>query len=110
MRILTFIEDEEVIEKILKHLGLWDLKVRPPPKAKVPSVTVCIDYSDSQVPFSAPSLYPDPDYPMDYNRISKPRWVTPMVTVSATDLLFSYHRKCFGMILTYSIGVYDFHP
>jgi hypothetical protein len=31
MRILAFIEDEEVIEKILKHLGLWDLKVRPPP-------------------------------------------------------------------------------
>jgi hypothetical protein len=39
-----------------------------------------IDYSDSQVPSSAPSFYPDPDYPMDYNRFSKPRWVTPMVT------------------------------
>ena len=34
MRILAFIEDEEVIEKILKHLGLWGLKVRPPPKVK----------------------------------------------------------------------------
>ena len=32
MRILTFIEDEEVIEKILKHLGLWDLKVRLRPR------------------------------------------------------------------------------
>jgi hypothetical protein len=31
MRIFAFIEDEEVIEKILKHLGLWDLKVRPRP-------------------------------------------------------------------------------
>ena len=30
MRIISFIEDEEVIEKILKHLALWDLKVRPP--------------------------------------------------------------------------------
>ena len=88
MRILAFIEDEEVIEKILKHLGLWDLKVRPPPKVKAPSVTISIDDSDSQVPFSAPPFYPDPDYPMDYNRISKPRWVTPMVTVSAMDLAF----------------------
>jgi hypothetical protein len=38
MRILAFIEDEEGIEKILKRLGLWDLKVRPPPKGKAPSV------------------------------------------------------------------------
>jgi hypothetical protein len=65
MRILAFIEDEEVIEKILKHLGLWDLKVRLPPKVKAPSLTISIDDSDSQVPFSAPSFYPDPDYPMD---------------------------------------------
>lgn len=64
-RTLAFIEDEEVIEKILKHLGLWDLKVGPPPKVKAPSVTILIDDSDSQVPFSAPSFYPDPDYPMD---------------------------------------------
>jgi 3-hydroxyacyl-CoA dehydrogenase len=25
-KIISFIEDEEVIEKILKHLGLWDMK------------------------------------------------------------------------------------
>jgi len=31
MQILAFIDDEEVIEKILKHLGLWDLKVKPRP-------------------------------------------------------------------------------
>jgi hypothetical protein len=30
MRILTFIEDEEVTEEILKHLGLWDVKVQVP--------------------------------------------------------------------------------
>jgi len=28
-------------------------------------VTVSIDYSDFQVPFSAPSFYLDPDYPMN---------------------------------------------
>jgi hypothetical protein len=32
MRIFVFIEGEEVIEKILKHLALWDLKVRLPPR------------------------------------------------------------------------------
>ncbi len=34
-------------------------------KVKVPSITISIDDSDSPVPFSAPFLYPDPDYP-DY--------------------------------------------
>jgi hypothetical protein len=29
------IEDEEVIKKILKHLGLWERKARPPPKATI---------------------------------------------------------------------------
>ncbi len=28
MKILSFIENEEVIKKILKHLGLWDIKTR----------------------------------------------------------------------------------
>ena len=32
------------------------------------------------------------------------------VSISAIDLLFSYHRKCFGMIPNYSIVVPDFHP
>lgn len=31
-KIIGFIEDEDVIEEILKHLGLWDLKARPLPK------------------------------------------------------------------------------
>ena len=73
MKIIAFIEDEEVIEKILKHLALWKMKARPPPRAKTPSITISIDHSDSQIPFSAPSFYPDPIYPTDYNRISKPR-------------------------------------
>jgi hypothetical protein len=83
MRILAFIEDEEVIVKILMHpfdyaqdrLGLWEVKVRPPPKVKAPPVTIFIDDSDSQVPFSTPPFYPDSDYPMDSYRISNPRLV-----------------------------------
>ena len=50
MKILSFIEDPEVIKKILKHLGLWDIKARPPPKATATPPDFHIDYSDSQVP------------------------------------------------------------
>jgi len=31
-----FIEDEQVIEKILRHLALWEVKARPPPKTVAP--------------------------------------------------------------------------
>jgi hypothetical protein len=36
MRIISFIENEGVIKKILKHIGLWDIKARPPPRANAP--------------------------------------------------------------------------
>lgn len=49
MRIIAFIKDEEVIEKILKHLGLWDLKAIPPPKVKAPFETICLDDSGAQI-------------------------------------------------------------
>ena len=59
------IEDEEVIKKILKHLGLWEIKERPSPKAIGPPKTVehHIDYSVSQVSASDKWLYVDPQYP-----------------------------------------------
>ena len=81
-------KQEEGIEKILKHLGLWDLKVRPPPEGKVPSLSIPIADSDSEVPLSAPSFYPDSDYPMDSYRISKPHRVTPMFAI------FALHEAC----------------
>jgi hypothetical protein len=49
MRIVAFIEDEEVIKKILKHLGLWEVKVQHPPKVKEPSLTIYLDDSESQI-------------------------------------------------------------
>jgi hypothetical protein len=33
MKIIRVIENEKVIKKILKHLGLWDIKSGPLPKA-----------------------------------------------------------------------------
>jgi hypothetical protein len=46
MRILAFIEQPEIIKKILKHLGLWERKARPPPKTSPPKPNVHIDKSD----------------------------------------------------------------
>jgi hypothetical protein len=64
MKIISFIEDEEVIEKILKHLGLWEMKARPPPKPKASLVTMHFDHSGSQISLGN-SFYADPDYPVD---------------------------------------------
>jgi len=58
MKVISVIENEDVIRKILKHLGLWDLKARPPPKGKTVSKTI-IDYSQSQLPLSDDYLYYD---------------------------------------------------
>jgi hypothetical protein len=32
MTVISVIEDQDVIKKILKHLGLWEVKPRPPPR------------------------------------------------------------------------------
>ena len=34
MKIIAVIEDEDVIKKILRHLGLWDIKNHDPPDSK----------------------------------------------------------------------------
>jgi len=52
MKVISVIEDQDVIKKILKHLGLWEVKPRPPPRmAKTHPLHTepHIDYSDSQV-------------------------------------------------------------
>ncbi len=65
MRIISFIQDEEVIQKILKHPGLWLVKPRVPPRANAPPRELEIDYSDSQVPLFEEYVYKDPDYSID---------------------------------------------
>jgi hypothetical protein len=54
MKVISVIEDEEVIKKILKHLNLWDIKARPPPKVMGPPkpVKYTFDYSISHLPAS----------------------------------------------------------
>jgi hypothetical protein len=59
MKVISVIEDEEVIKKILKHLGLWDLKARSPTKATGPPkiIEYSTDYFTSQLPASDMWLY-----------------------------------------------------
>ena len=62
MRVISVIEDEEIIKKILKHIGLWNRKARPPPEV-TPGKTqeLYIDYTDSQLPASDDYLYVEPE-------------------------------------------------
>jgi hypothetical protein len=72
MRIISFIEDREVIQAILKHLGLWLVKSKPvpywirepTPKAHAPPVGYVLDHF-SQIPMNDDHLHRDPDYPWD---------------------------------------------
>jgi len=63
MKVISVIEDEEIVKKILKHLGLWQIKPRPPPKATglTKIAEYSIPYSTSQLPDSDKWLYVDPE-------------------------------------------------
>jgi hypothetical protein len=47
MRVISFIEQDAVIEKILRHCGLWkEPPIRPPPTAPPPQpVEKVLDYA-----------------------------------------------------------------
>ena len=45
MRVISVIEQPAIIKKILQHLGLWERKARPPPRANASPPDVHIDYS-----------------------------------------------------------------
>ena len=62
MKIIAWIEQEEILKKILKHVGLWDVQKRTPPKANAPPGLPAIDYVDIQYP---DENYRDPNYPFE---------------------------------------------
>ena len=54
MKIISFIEDELLIKKILVHLGLWDIRNHDPPNpgdARMPTIEteLTYDYTYSQL-------------------------------------------------------------
>jgi len=74
MRIISFIEDRQVIRAILEHLGIWLVRARPPPK--IHCLPVCIHNAGrsaapsitddvSQIPAHADHFYGDPQYSWD---------------------------------------------
>jgi hypothetical protein len=65
MRVISVIEDQEVIKAILKHLGLWLVTRKPEPRAKGAPQESQIDYSDVQISRVAAYLYRDPEYSLD---------------------------------------------
>ena len=73
MRIISLMEDREVIQAILKHLGLWLIKSKPGSKAHAPPALnqngsgpggYVLD-PFSPIPMNDDHLYRDPDYPWD---------------------------------------------
>ena len=64
MRVIAFIEDEDVIRKILKHLDLWDVKRKPPPRAHGPPDAVISAYAEPSAP-TVDDCIIDPDYPVE---------------------------------------------
>ncbi len=50
MKIISFIEDLDIIGKILQHLEFWDIRNHDPPVTDVYIPELVYDYSDSQIP------------------------------------------------------------
>ena len=83
MRIISLIDDAEIIKKILKHLALWEVGRKPPARANSPPPESFIIYDESSAP-SADDYLIDADrstlrlstgYPIDLSRRSSTCWV-----------------------------------
>jgi hypothetical protein len=68
MRIISFIEDREVIRTILSHLGLWLIRSKPPAKAHAQPVREYTADDSCHTVFSEDAVYGDPDYSWDAYR------------------------------------------
>jgi hypothetical protein len=64
MRIISLIDDRQIVKKILKHLSLWDVKHKPPARADGPPTETYIIYNDSSS-LSADDYLMDADYPIE---------------------------------------------
>jgi hypothetical protein len=68
MRIISFIDDSEIIKKILKHLDLWDVRPKLPPRANDPPTEAIIIYDE----FTSPSA---DDYIIDVDSKARFRYL-----------------------------------
>jgi hypothetical protein len=65
MRIISSIEDREIIKAILKHLGLWLVRSKPPPKAHSPPAAAYVMDEYSQLSMNDDHLCRDPEYSLN---------------------------------------------
>ena len=65
MKIISFIEDSEIIKKILKHLDLWNVRPKPPPRANSPPPEPAVIYNECSSP-SADDYLIDVQYPFEF--------------------------------------------
>ena len=64
MHVIAFIEQTEVILKILEHLGLWDARRKPVPRANVPPMLNVAENVEDYLLMPNGDLV-DPIYPVD---------------------------------------------
>jgi hypothetical protein len=64
MRIISLIDDQQLVKKILKHLSLWDVKRKPPARANGPPTETFTIYDESSSP-SADDYLIDANYPIE---------------------------------------------
>jgi hypothetical protein len=62
MRIISFIDDREIIKTILSYLGLWLIRSRPPAKAHAPPAR---EYTVDDSCHTDDAVCGDPDYSWD---------------------------------------------
>ena len=62
MRVIAFIEDQEVNRKILTHLGLWLIKAQPRPVVHAPPDLTAAPFNDWPASI-AENCLTDPLYP-----------------------------------------------
>jgi hypothetical protein len=61
MRVISAIDDRQVIRSILEHLGLWQVRSRPPPKIHAPPIR---EYAAAnlQLQTHTDTIYGDAEY------------------------------------------------
>ena len=64
MRVIAFIEQAEVIRKILEQLGLWGNRRKPLAKANAPPALTVAENVEGSLPTVDDQMV-DPIYPMD---------------------------------------------
>lgn len=91
MRTVAFIEDEEVIKKILMHLGLQEITARLPPTATGKIQDYHLDDFTSQLPASDKWVDVDREYPEAYTCwfFEKGAWVWGIILTRFPDFPFS---------------------